>query len=88
MIDISNATLTYSVDNLSKCQFEICTPGPGRIYYLQASSKEAMLYWLEALQVGALGEGLVCITSLWRSNEHNMVFVKRNLCTLVFVSSY
>jgi len=51
-IDVSNATLTYQVENLSKNQFEICTPG--RMYYLQASSREAMFFWLEALQVWSL----------------------------------
>jgi len=48
-IDVSNATLTYQIENLPKNQFEICTPG--RVYSLQASSREAMFYWLEALQV-------------------------------------
>jgi len=51
-IDVSNATLTYQVENLLKNQFEICTPG--RMYYLQASSREAMFFWLEALQVWSL----------------------------------
>ena len=48
-IDVSNATLTYQTENLPKNQFEICTPG--RVFSLQASSREAMFYWLEALQV-------------------------------------
>ena len=48
-IDVSNATLTYQTENLPKNQFEICTPG--RVYSFQASSREAMFYWLEALQV-------------------------------------
>ena len=48
-IDISTATLTYDVENLSKNQFEIMSEG--KVTSIQASSNEIMVYWLTALQV-------------------------------------
>ena len=47
-IDISAATLTYEIENLHKNQFEILSEG--RTTSLQASSSEAMMYWLDTLQ--------------------------------------
>ena len=43
------ATLSYEIENLSKNQFEILSEG--RSTSLQASSNEAMMYWLTQLQV-------------------------------------
>ena len=48
-IDISTATFAYSVENLSKNQFEIQTPT--FTYNFQANTQEAMFQWIEALQV-------------------------------------
>ena len=48
-IDVSNATFSYSVDNLFKHQFEVTTPGC--TYFFQANSQEAMFQWINALQV-------------------------------------
>ena len=47
-IEVSSATLTYDIENLSKHQFEITSDR--RVVSLQASSQDAMLYWLTTLQ--------------------------------------
>lgn len=47
-INISNAVFTYSMENSAKFQFEIRTDG--RVHSLQATSREAMHYWLNHLQ--------------------------------------
>ena len=47
-IEVAAATLTYDMENLSKHQFEITSDR--RVVSLQASSQEAMLYWLTTLQ--------------------------------------
>lgn len=46
---MSNATYSYSVDNLFKHQFEVTTPGC--TYFFQANSQDAMFQWINALQV-------------------------------------
>jgi hypothetical protein len=47
-INISNALFSYSVEDSPKFQFDI--RADGRVHSLQASSKEAMSYWLNQLQ--------------------------------------
>jgi hypothetical protein len=48
-INISNAVFSYSAEDSAKFQFEI--RADGRVHYLQASSKDAMFYWLNQLQI-------------------------------------
>ena len=48
-IDISMATLSYELENRSKNQFEVLSEG--HVTSLQASSNDAMMYWLTQLQV-------------------------------------
>ena len=61
-IDISMATLSYEIENRSKNQFEILSEG--HVMSLQASSNDAMMYWLTQLQVRSReGEDLM---KLWR----------------------
>ena len=48
-IIVANATFTYSVENLSRNQFEIRTAD--MVYNFQAASQDAMFQWIAALQV-------------------------------------
>ncbi|KAI6655226.1 hypothetical protein LOD99_2514 [Oopsacas minuta] len=47
-IPISEATFTYNVDQIEKCQFQINTAN--RTYDLQAKSEQEMMGWLRELQ--------------------------------------
>ena len=47
-IPVSQATFTYNVEQLEKCQFQINIAN--RVYDLQAKNEQEMLYWLKQLQ--------------------------------------
>ena len=83
-IPISQATFTYNVDQIEKCQFQINIAN--RTYDLQAKNEQEMIYWLKQLQLKRKEyislENDILTESCKIAAEENPSPNKANLCLL------